>query len=177
MANKRRGTTSPVELAQAAMPDAPPVPSSDLGPAVTQEFSDALGLHELTGRGSTGRTTARLSGLAAPAAPTPAPTPTIDYSKLITKMLQLVDAATSAALGIEAEQPKDLETSAECMMPWITAHAGDVTNETGMRLLALSGLVTFIAMKVIRWSQKPKPKKERPNVATAPEDDLETVQA
>jgi len=85
--------------------------------------------------------------------------------------LRLVDTATSAVLGIAPEDPKDLETPATCMSPWITAHAGDMTSETGMRLLALSGLLTFVAMKAIKWSQKPKPKKPRPDVATAADDD------
>lgn len=146
--------------------------SGDLGPALTSDFSDALGLQDL--KGSAGRPAAFTQGSAAPSAPAaPAPPiPQVDFSKLIGKMLLLVDAAASAALGIEKEDEATLSTSAECMTPWIQAHAGDIANETGLRLLAISGLVTYIAMKVIRWSeaQKNKPK-PRPNVATATEDE------
>lgn len=175
MARARSRSTSPSEIAAAASPESQP--SGELGPAVTQEFQDALGLHEIAGR-STGRSPRGADGTAAPSptAPVPAP-PQIDYAKLIHKMLLLVDTATSAALGIEPEVQADLETPAECITPWVVAHAGDVTNETGMRLLALSGLITYVAMKVIKWSQKPKPVKPRPDVATAADDVLEPVEA
>lgn len=171
MAKAKSRSTSPSEIAAAAMPE--PQPSGELGPAVTQEFQDALGLHDLAGR-SPGRSSVRHEGTAAPspAAPVPAP-PQVDYSKLIHKMLQLADTAISAALHIAPEAEADLETPADCITPWVQAHAGDVTNETGMRLLALSGLITLIAMKTVKWSQKPKPPKPRPDVATAPQDEPE----
>lgn len=170
MAKAKSRTVSPSEIAAAATPE--PSPSGALGPAVTQEFQDALGLSDMVGR-SPGRSSVRGVGTAAPApaAPVPAP-PQIDYAVLIHKMLLLVDTATSAALGITPEAEKDLETPAQCISPWVVAHAGDMANETGMRLLALSGLVTYLAMKVIKWSQKPKPVKPRPDVATAIEDEL-----
>ena len=46
-------------------------------------------------------------------------------------------------------------------------------SETMLRILALSGLVGFLGTKLIRYAQKPKPKKPRPDVATAPEDELD----
>jgi hypothetical protein len=143
------------------------VSASELGPAVTEDFPDAIGLHEV--RGSTGGPRP-VSAATLPGAPAPTP-PQIDYTKLIQDLLSLIDTATSAVLGITPETPETLKTPATCMAPWVTAHAGDLTSETGMRLLAISGILTFAAMKIIKWAQKPRPK-PRPDVATAAGDEF-----
>jgi hypothetical protein len=94
-----------------------------------------------------------------------------ETKRLLVDLLGLVDQAVSVALHVTPEPPETLQTPVTCMAPWVAAHAGDVTSETGMRLLAVAGLLTFLAMKTIRWAQKPKPTKPRPDVATAAGDD------
>jgi hypothetical protein len=100
----------------------------------------------------------------------------VEYEKLILGMLRSLDAAASAVLGVEQEQEADLKAPADAIAPWVAVHAGDAQSETVLRLLAISGIVAFIGTKLIRYSQKPKPKKSRPDVATAAEDDAEILE-
>lgn len=168
---RRRDSATVEELVQAATPDEP---TSALGPALMPDFSDALGLQDMMSRKGA-RAGGSDGGTAAPPPPTaPAPaSPPVDYEKLIAKLFQTVDAAISAVAGIERESPEDLDINAQCVTPYVVRHAGTQESETAIRLLAIVGLVTFIATKLIRWSQKPKPPKPRPDVATAADDQLE----
>lgn len=140
------------------------------------EFQQVQGLETLAkpgrgGRGPSGFAAPAPAGPTAPAAPA-SPVIKVEYDKLILGMLRSIDAAASAVLGVEQEAEGDLKAPAEAIAPWVAVHAGDAQSETVLRLLALSGLVAFIGTKLIRYSQKPKPVKPRPNVATAESDEL-----
>lgn len=146
-----------------------------LGPAVTPEFQEVRGLESYAkGRGRSGPSS---FGAPAPGAPAPqapaSPAVKVDFNALVLGILKTLDAATSAVLGVPTEDEKDLKAPADAIAPWVAVHAADSQSETMLRILALSGLVGFLGTKLIRYAQKPKPKKPRPDVATASEDALD----
>ena len=155
VAPKRAAVFPPVASPADVSPSQEPqkLSSQELGPAVTQEFTDALGL-EAAGRG--GATAGRLGAAAAPssvrASAPPSPGLSVEETKkLLFDLLGLIDQAVSVALKVEPEKPDTLQTPVTCMAPWVAAHAGDMTSETGMRLLIVRPRCCRLGIRVSRW--------------------------
>jgi hypothetical protein len=156
-----------------------------LGPAVTDNFAEALGLHELVDRvqrpdGDAESRTA-LSSQPAPAAPAqPAPVP-MD-PRILEQLCKVVDAMVSAFAGVTPED--DIQPLAVCLQPLAEHYGGGTNAVAAMWLTAAIGVASY---GLAKWSKyqtahpaKPKytaPMKdargesiEFPDVATPPAD-------
>ena len=171
MAKRSQAAKAPDLAAIAAAAEPAPAPV-ELGPPITEDFADAVGLSQLKGSRAQRDGEGRSAAPSAPPAAAPAPL-NVDWAKMVQQQLELLDVIVSKVLGVEPEPKAHLESPAQAMTPWITVHMADAQSETALRFLALSGLVAFVGMKVVSWAEMRKRKlaeQQRNRVATPPDD-------
>lgn len=172
--SKRRAVMPSLEDVVGAASMAPA--GSDLGPAVVDEFTDALGLQDLSREHGRRPFASAPAAAAQTSAPAPVPVQQIDFASVIRHMLKTVDAVGSTVFGIPLEDDADLTAPVEAITPYIQAHAADVQTDTALKMLMLSGVVGYLATKVMKYvqmqKQKPRP---RPDVAEAADDHSQPV--
>lgn len=123
--------------------------SEPLGPAVTESFPAAVGLHELLGAE---RKVAATPTAAPPLAPPAPEVPAVEFSpKLFLNALRLADKLASRALRVEPEDSETVEELAGAIAPLVQFYAkGSSTLAAlwGNLILALVGVGYAKAEKV-----------------------------
>lgn len=115
--------------------------SEPLGPAVTESFPHAVGLHELLGSRAA---TPPAPGAPAPAAPAAPDVPAVEFSPLLfLNALRLADKIASKALKVEPEEPETVAELAGAIAPLVQFYAkgnSTVMALWGNLILALVGV-------------------------------------
>lgn len=116
--------------------------SEPLGPAVTETFPAAVGLHELLSPEK--RAAAPPAPAQAPGAPAAPEVPAVEFSpKLFLNALRLADKIASRALRVEPEEPETVEELAGAIAPLVQYYAkgnSTVAALWGNLVLALIGV-------------------------------------
>lgn len=164
--------TPPVAALDA--PTAPePATGDDLGPAVTAEFEEAVGLQDLVPEGR-GR-----GGPREPTAPAPphvsSPAPSTFDPAMFHAIIKSLDSVSSAFAGVEPETERELAEVEPMLKPLADHYAGGSNSVAMLWGLAILGLTTWGLRKYHKWTVAHPPKPKRPNVATAEQDDDEPV--
>ncbi len=129
--------------------------SEPLGPAVTDSFPKALGLHELVGAERSERVAAVPGGVQPPSPPAPPAEPQIpavEFSpKLFLNALRLADKIASRLLKVEQEEAETLDELAGAIAPMVQHYAhghSTVAALWGNLIVCLVGIVYGKAEKV-----------------------------
>ncbi len=134
--------------------------SEPLGPAVTESFPQAVGLHELVGDRAAPPSQAPEAS-ATPAAPPAPEVPAVEFSpRLFLNALRLADKLASRALKVDPEEPETIEEVAGAIAPLVQYYAGGhstVAALWGNLVLALVGVGYAKAEKMQQRKQEEHP--------------------
>ncbi len=140
---------------------------SDLGPATTAEFVEAVGLQDMVpegrGRGASREPTA-------PAAPSSSPSVSFDPA-MLHAIIKSLDSVTSAFAGVAPETEDELKEVEPMLQPLLNHYAGGSNSVAVLWGLAVLGLTTYSLRKWRKFQLANPPKPTRPDVATAELDD------
>jgi len=150
------------------------MPGDDLGPAVTAEFEDAVGLQDLVPEGR-GRGGNREPTAPAPPHVSPSASPVAFDPAMFHAIIKSLDSVSSAFAGIEPETEQELAEVEPMLKPLADHYSGGSNSVAMLWGLAILGLTTWGLRKYHKWTVAHPAKPKRPNVATAEQDDDEPL--
>lgn len=174
--NARRGATvangggaragSEDQVTAPAAASAPPEETGGLGPAVTAEFEQAVGLESLIGGDRAPRAVKELTAPSGVSGSTTPPLPSIP----MLNVARMCDAMVSAFADVDREDDDSLTPLVESTQPLADYYAGSETSVTMLWLLACMGVCSYGLTKFQKYRAAHPKKAKRPDVATAASD-------